>query len=1064
MKNSAKAIFMLLSLLALSGVANANVTVTRATGGGAIASNTAPGCSAAGTWTALTGPAIAEANSGEIGLGNIVLSAPAGFEFNTAAAVTIRLVGSGTNTNNINNIASGTSVAATSITATAITFSVTIISNRTNTLTWQNIQVRPTASTPLATGNITETGPSTITGVTAATNFGTLIEVTSAPACNPTVLAEYRMDEVSWNGTANEVVDSSGSGNNAQSFNSANTAATTPAIAGNPGTCGYGVFDNGGTITQGYVQTPLPNLTTNFTVTAWIRTTNNTVAGQRILIDDQNNSGGYGFSLADGAAGLLRFYSRGIAPVILDSTYSIANNTWYFVAAVADITNRIRTIYVYSAAGTLLASTSDAAAFTGIWGTDAGPVSIGGEVNGPPQTELPASFHFKGNLDEVRVYGNVLSQSALAAIATQTHACAVAAPNHLEIQHPSGTGLTCTPSTLSIKACADAAVPCVTPYTGGVTGTLSATGTPAVNWSGGSGFSIPSGSSTVTKDVQVTTPGSTVFSAVSTPSAAAATTCNFGTPACTFTAFDTGFLVSAPNHAAESSSTLTVQAVKKADNSLSCVPAFASTSKSVNLKCAYGNPATGTLPVRVGGTALNAAANATSACDGTGANVTLSFDATGTATPALQYADVGQMNVSAAYTGTAGALDAGLSMIGTGSFIAAPASFSFSGITAGPIKAGNSFSATVSALNNSGAVTPNFGKETTAEGVTLTSNLVNPVGGTNPTPGNNIIPGSEFGAGGMVNDANGVATVNNLSWGEVGSITLTAGLTSASYLGSGLNPTGTSAMTVGAFIPDHFDTAVIATATTPMPCPTGLTCPAVYNGFVYSGQPFTEQVTAKNLAGGTTTNYYRAYGLSNNVTLTAWDALGSVITQNPPGGANAGALANTTLASTAFNDPVNRGVGLTNTQAYTFATSPTSPTDIFLRAVDAVNTSVTSRRATPATSVEGGVKVVSGKVKISNANGSELLPLPLTATVQYWNSASWVTSTNDSITQFNTNLSTAGGNIVATILNGLGSGVSVATTGMVTVASGATTFTLNKPGVVGSTDISMNAQIGRAHV
>ncbi len=125
--------------------------------------------------------------------------------------------------------------------------------------------------------------------------------------------------------------------------------------------------------------------------------------------------------------------------------------------------------------------------------------------------------------------------------------------------------------------------------------------------------------------------------------------------------------------------------------------------------------------------------------------------------------------------------------------------------------------------------------------------------------------------------------------------------------------------------------------------------------------------------------------------------------------------------------------------------------------MDAVNTSVTSRLAIPANSVEGGVKVVSGKVKISNANGSELLPLPLTATVQYWNGTSWVTSTNDSITQFNTNLSTAGGNIVATIVSGLGSGVSVATPGVVTVASGVNTFTLNKPGIAGSADISLNA-------
>ena len=492
-------------------------------------------------------------------------------------------------------------------------------------------------------GDGTPGGGTTTTGGAGGSGIVIIRYTLAAPV---TPIATYHMDEASWNGTANQVLDSSGNGYNAQSFNSASTDGTTPAIPGNPGTCRYGVFDNGTTITQGYVQTPLPDLTNNFTVTAWIRTTNNAASGQRILIDDQDNTGGYGISLGDGGTGTIRFYSRGITPVILDSTYQIANNAWYFVAAVADITNRKRTIYVYSAAGTLLASTSDAAAFTGTWGTDAGPVSIGGETNA--SGESPVSFHFRGNIDEVGVYPAALSQTALAAIATQTHVCAFSAPNHLEIDHPSGTGLTCTPSTLTIKACADAA--CTTAYTGGVTGTLSSTGTPTVNWSGGSGFFIPAGSGTVTKDVQVSTPGSTLFSAASSPVAAAATTCNFGTPSCTFISSDSGFLVSAPNHVAESASTLTVQAVKKADNSLACVPAFANTSKSVNLKCAYSNPATGTLPVRVGGAALNASGSATAACDGAGANITLTFDATGTATPTLQYADVGQMNVSAAYT------------------------------------------------------------------------------------------------------------------------------------------------------------------------------------------------------------------------------------------------------------------------------------------------------------------------------------------------------------------------------------------------------------------------------
>ncbi|MGA7593579.1 MAG: DUF6701 domain-containing protein, partial [Gallionella sp.] len=428
----------------------------------------------------------------------------------------------------------------------------------------------------------------------------------------------------------------------------------------------------------------------------------------------------------------------------------------------------------------------------------------------------------------------------------------------------------------------------------------------------------------------------------------------------------------------------------------------------------------------------------------------------------LQYPDVGQMNISAAYTGTAGALDAGLSMIGTGSFIAAPASFLFSNLPAGPIKAGSAFSATISALNNAGAVTPNFGKESTPgpAGVTLTSNLVTPSGGANPTPGNNVLSGTEFGAGGMVSDSDGVATVNNLSWGEVGNISLLATLTNTyGYLGTATTPTkdtlnnlliatGTSA-NVGAFIPDHFDTAVVASATTPMPCPTGLGCPVLYNGFVYSGQPFSMQVTAKNQAGGITTNYHSAYGLSHNVTLTAWDALGSVVQQNPPG---SGALGNGTLVSTAFN----HGVGTTSTQTYTFAISPTTPTNIFLRAVDAINTSVTSRLANPANSIEGGVRVVSGKVKLSNAHGPETLDLPMNASVQYYDGTFWRTSLTDSVTSLTLNLSNyqrktgawtttpspASGQIVAGILSFILSAPTGGGTGSVDVGIGAPTYLL----------------------
>jgi MSHA biogenesis protein MshQ len=194
-----------------------------------------------------------------------------------------------------------------------------------------------------------------------------------------------------------------------------------------------------------------------------------------------------------------------------------------------------------------------------------------------------------------------------------------------------------------------------------------------------------------------------------------------------------------------------------------------------------------------------------------------------------------------------------------------------------------------------------------------------------------------------------------------------------------------TAGTFGRFVPDHFNTVTSGG----MPCPTGLTCPAVFNGFVYSGQAFTSQVTALNAGGLTTLNYDTAKGLSKAVTLSAWNAAGGA-TPNPGGGN----LTLNMVPSTAFS----LGVASTTTPIYTFSMTPTAPTNIFARAVDADN--VTSLRGV--SSVEGGMTIVSGRTKISNAHGSELLQLPISVTAQYWNGASYATSTTDSVSSFMT--------------------------------------------------------------
>lgn len=551
--------------------------------------------------------------------------------------------------------------------------------------------------------------------------------------------------------------------------------------------------------------------------------------------------------------------------------------------------------------------------------------------------------------------------------------------HHLELQG-SATGLTCAASTLTIKACADSGSPC-TVYTGGVTGTLTATGVPTVNWDGttggasGAGFVISAGSSTVTKDFQLAAAGSVVFGTTSvSPAPSNATTCNFGSPSCTFTADTAGFIFSSSSTGgsytipAQISGTATaanaiyLRAVQAAStNPAVCTPAIVSqTGVAVTLGYTCNNPAS----CQSGN---NLTINSTAVPSG-GGSVSLDFDANGSSAITLRFDDVGQITVNASKTITPFSGATAVTLTGSSNaFVVAPASFTLT--PTGPYVAGNSFSATVTAKNALGNATPNFGLETPAESATISlGSRVAPAGANDcvngpcdgTVSGNVTLPWS-----------GGVATASNLKYSEVGQITLGAAITSGSYLGSGLTATGTSA-TIGDFVPAYFDTAV--------------THGCAAGSFTYSAQPFRVDVTAKNAAGGTTVNYSNlgvCSVCSKNVTL-----------YDPTATANFNGT--NTVAATAFA----KGIGSSSTVAYTLPSATTAPTAITLRAVDAsVTPNVTSNVSivTYPTHVEGSTTLRSGRLRLQNTNGSELLPLPLTAVVQYYESdaKAWQTSMGD---------------------------------------------------------------------
>ena len=630
----------------------------------------------------------------------------------------------------------------------------------------------------------------------------------------------------------------------------------------------------------------------------------------------------------------------------------------------------------------------------------------------------------------IALAGGVVAKSVCCGSSACTSACVtnssrfpmppLCGPHHLEVRHGTGTGVTCSPSTLTVVACTDAA--CTGRYNGGISGRLTATPSGSssanANWPNGADFSIPSGSGSISVQLQLTSLGSVVLGVTGVaPSANVAAQCDFGAPACSFSAADAGFLFDVPNHAADAAQIVNVSAVRKSDQAAVCVPAFANVSRSVTFSCAYLNPASGTLALRVRGVALNAASAPASACDAGGRAVALDFNANGVGSVAVAYADVGQMQLNARYTGS-GASEAGLVMSGTATFISAPASFGFSALSAPPLRAGAAFGATVMARNRSGATTQNFGRESPAQAATLAFTRVQPSGAG---AADGVFSGSLDGF------SAGVASTANLVWSEVGRGDLTATLAGASYLGSGLGVTGSTDGAIGRFTPHHFDVVVT---------------PAC-GVFSYAAQPFAVRVTAMNglTPPGPVVNYDASAATAPNfaqaVSLSAAPALRAEI----------GNLSGNALAASAFR----AGVATAATPVFAFTTKLTAAQTLRLRAVDA--DAVSSQGY-----AEGATALRSGRLRVSNAFGSEKAALAVAVQAQYWSGSAWVLNSADSCSVLPASAVALGGYLD---FRGLPTDAWRTSASVVAVNAGQGTLTLaapspQQPAPTGSVDLALN--------
>jgi hypothetical protein len=561
------------------------------------------------------------------------------------------------------------------------------------------------------------------------------------------------------------------------------------------------------------------------------------------------------------------------------------------------------------------------------------------------------------------------------------------APHHLEIQGLS-SGVTCLPNTFTVKAWADAAQT-VAYASSAVTGNLTTSGTPTITYLSGNTFSIPSGSSTANISVGVITPGTVVFGATTTTATpAAAATCNFGSPSCTFSANNTGFIFSDPvTDAVKSIGTQTagtvsglqyLRSVQTSTSTGACQAALTSPA-AVTLGYVCNDPTTCSGGNYLDITPYNGvAAQALQTVAAAGTAVNLYFDATGRAPLTFNYRDVGKITLNANKAAGGSLLSA---LTGTSNaFVTKPGGFTLTNIiqtalpnTANPgaadasgnrfIKAGESFSASVTAVTSGGVATPNYGKESTAEGVKLTHALVAPAGG-----GVGV-----FSSGALSGFSGGVATSTNLTWSEVGIMQLTPSVSDGDYLGVG-DVTGTASGNIGRFYPDHF-------LITP-----GIAVPAC-GTFTYFAQdgidtPFT--LTAQNVANGTTTNYTGSFA---KLGLTAWSNFSFTATPALPAG--------TTFAASATAPTGTWGSGTTNVTAKHQISRPTALTGVTNVTVSAKPVDADGVTTAAAVALVTATPLRTGRLRLLNFYGSELLPARVEYRVESWNGTNWITNTAD---------------------------------------------------------------------
>jgi len=314
----------------------------------------------------------------------------------------------------VNNPAVFTNVTLTSgtVEAGSISFTNSTVGSPSASVTMTSRYNAITLSTTQVHGELTAPNNSTVYVNNGSSVIGTCRpNSTPANACRPAnqLVLAWNLDEGAWTGATGEVKDESGNNIVGTAIGGASTASNNPAlpVVGNQGTCRYGSFAPS---SSQYVQAPhnaLLTLQSSFTIGVWVKPLSLPSSGlMSILSKDEN----YEFHLRpDGTVNWWWQTSNPSATREFNSTQKVTLGQWNHIAI--RYTASQQRIYING-------SLAGQASLSGTPLANTDPLQLG--------WDQLAGRHFNGNMDELRIYRGALSDSEIAALATERHTCQVA--------------------------------------------------------------------------------------------------------------------------------------------------------------------------------------------------------------------------------------------------------------------------------------------------------------------------------------------------------------------------------------------------------------------------------------------------------------------------------------------------------------------------------------------------------------------------------------------------------------------------------------------------------------